>query len=37
MNDEISKYIEAASEIKEFKISEIEFPISNNEELEKKF
>ncbi len=36
MNDEISKYIEAASEIKEFKISEIEFPISNNEEIEKK-
>ncbi len=36
MSNEISEYIEAASEIKEFRISEIEFPLDNNEELEKK-
>ena len=36
MSNEISEYIEAASKIKEFRISEIEFPINNIEELEKK-
>ncbi len=36
MDNEITKYIESASEIAEFRISEIEFPINNNEGLEKK-
>ena len=37
MNNEMTKYIENASKVEEFKISEIEIPINNNEELEKKF
>ena len=36
MNNEMTKYIENASKVEEFKISEIEIPINNNEELEKK-
>ena len=37
MNNEMTKYIKNASKVEEFKISEIEIPINNNEELEKKF
>ena len=36
MNNEMTKYIKNASKVEEFKISEIEIPINNNEELEKK-
>ncbi len=36
MNNEITKYIKEASEVEEFRISEIEIPINNNEKLEKK-